>query len=1702
MSPSNYIKYLLSLLLAIIVSVKSQSVPCYSQVLSGNFYGENQKDAWKDLDLSTDIQFKKMSSLSISFWMNIASSFQIQFSVKLSQQSYQLLSINPTTSQTNPQLLIDSSSFLQTPLKYTKAQNLWMYVFITLDVSNTIPQVPQVNLFIADSVDTSDAVHFMPIQQSQLQNLPINNFQYETFLITSGTDIQYTGTIYLHRYYGIQNITSDYQNILKMMMRDNTILISNYLFNQDLLVQYLDDNNDYYQNNIDISKQNQNSVPILFYKSLSFSAQNYITLNGFRLTQVQREFTISFSIQTVITDINPQPYTIMSFQDEKGFIIFQIILNRLNDYQEQIIFNFQYQNQNLNNTLQKCNVQRITQWNYFVITGYTYARFQSNYQPKNYYFDIYLNYQYCETVVYKNPQTFLSSDQFFIVFGNQNSQYTNYFMLKSLKVYYGAFSAYNSTCNQNCVVQQSKELTNAEKQQWNNQNPTNTLPISEQVSQQALSWLNGQTLSQYQTQSCLKCDDQRYQNGEYCLSGASQCPDGIDSSANQCLPAVLCSDPLHDSSDCIKNCIPGYQIDNTAKCSIQCGYSCAQCSGINSAQCLSSNKTNLDQACPSTRTFNSLTQQCDCKQYFYDDGISYQCIKATTVTPTSTIAKVYYVFDISYQDQQLVTIASINTKPIYQYQLSDVSLKYDQNVSNTITADVDYGIQLFQLQQFQIINLNNAQAQNMRFWLYPQSNLGRYVKLVSYTDSSNNPIIMIILNQINNFEYSLTICLSQKCQTLSPLQSKIRANMWNQIAISIANWTPSNNSIFQITIFINSFSKNFYFETYPTSIQVLQVQFGDYNNKFSPPQTQFFAVRYISFFDQPFYLNNSNNCLVTSGGNLCIVCQKGFYAKSNLSFNCIKDTPLTGQFVYDSIQMIHSCGVNQNICTNECQALPSKCINCTQGRDPKNNCNCPDGQYSDPMFKCQPCNPKCATCDNTNKCLTCKNNRINPPLCTCPSQFLEPIPSDTTSIQKGLCVPCSKSCASCDSSSCVCPDQTKTFRIQKSKYSCDCMDGYYDDTNSNAPCKKCFPNCATCMGGLENQCSSCKFDNSQVKLVKPIAGGIGFCQCQDSGQYLDYNGFCKNYTSVQFSLISDAYYFRPKIKIELTDGQQLENALTSQWITLLDIKIITNDNSLHNRRNLQTSSSQIGENNLNLTMSNDSTQPNVGYINIDVQQSCFSKLIRIVVNKNTAIRTINGVPLNPSFQNQVFEFNIQPFIMKFGSDDLNYFQYQQQILNSLQSNSFFSFIRYISIPLLFMNCLQPISTLLLINTVIPLKAHLLISQFASFVFPYTPVWINYNFNNMKSNQYKSPSYNIYGSEVSVSDQQAFYPYQQMGISANFLVNITETLVLLAINGIVIGIMKYLDDSNYKLFQGKNFYHYPISFFYNLLEVRLIYILLSVFLQFTNMQFSNGLNGVSAIFSCIFFLAMMFFYYKTYQILNSESEKGFQYKRLFHLVEYLDFKQHSIRLNYKLLHFIKKFLYMLVVVVMYNSPKIGIIFLIIISILGLFLDILTRPFSFNCINYFKIFSSIAWLVLLSALLYSFTQYQNMLNNNYIIESSTLNNYLKSGEAIFILVWLYFGFHCIIYILKLSDNINRVYKYFKDKNDDIQVLIVNKDEDNTYRLQNIFQNSQQDDSEVIGNVKAIVALQPKQIQVKDFVINPKFNQKRRKSSNQFL
>ena len=97
------------------------------------------------------------------------------------------------------------------------------------------------------------------------------------------------------------------------------------------------------------------------------------------------------------------------------------------------------------------------------------------------------------------------------------------------------------------------------------------------------------------------------------------------------------------------------------------------------------------------------------------------------------------------------------------------------------------------------------------------------------------------------------------------------------------------------------------------------------------------------------------------------------------------------------------------------------------------------------------CSPKCLTCTDLNTCVTCSTSRIGPPVCSCPSGYLE--------LSTSACTPCDFSCASCDTatSTCKCPPVATTFRKQSADYlTCPCLPGYFDPQASTKICQKCF----------------------------------------------------------------------------------------------------------------------------------------------------------------------------------------------------------------------------------------------------------------------------------------------------------------------------------------------------------------------------------------------------------------------------------------------------------------------------------------------------------------------------------------------------------------------------------------------------------------------------------------------------------------------
>ncbi|CAD8060255.1 unnamed protein product [Paramecium primaurelia] len=131
-----------------------------------------------------------------------------------------------------------------------------------------------------------------------------------------------------------------------------------------------------------------------------------------------------------------------------------------------------------------------------------------------------------------------------------------------------------------------------------------------------------------------------------------------------------------------------------------------------------------------------------------------------------------------------------------------------------------------------------------------------------------------------------------------------------------------------------------------------------------------------------FYYNNgicsrcSKNCLACfgSGQSECLSCQTDYILNNNNECQSC----MSNQFIYNNT--CQDCQYNCETCNNTQQ-----CLTCTENRINVPFCICQIGYYESNTKSCQSCSFQCSTCQTQrDNCLTCSGNRQNPPLCTCP----------------------------------------------------------------------------------------------------------------------------------------------------------------------------------------------------------------------------------------------------------------------------------------------------------------------------------------------------------------------------------------------------------------------------------------------------------------------------------------------------------------------------------------------------------------------------------------------------------------------------------------------------------------------------------------------------------------------------------------------
>ncbi|ELP90997.1 fibroblast growth factor receptor 1 precursor, putative [Entamoeba invadens IP1] len=223
----------------------------------------------------------------------------------------------------------------------------------------------------------------------------------------------------------------------------------------------------------------------------------------------------------------------------------------------------------------------------------------------------------------------------------------------------------------------------------------------------------------------------------------------------------------------------------------------------------------------------------------------------------------------------------------------------------------------------------------------------------------------------------------------------------------------------------------------------------------------------------------------------CLKCVNGFYLDN--SKNCVKCSNNCVECYNDTYCL--SCNKTSNLfltTNNSCQSLEILNNTCKLLMPTKTSCAiCYDG-YLRENGDCVPCDVSCATCLETKKCLTCKEN-----------YFL---------IQ---------------SESFLCQSYDNLTRcLHKTPHGCTlCDDGYYVDTQIPR-CFKCDSNCDNCV--TSQSCVTCSIDYILINNVCVSISNITHCikatnnictQCENDFKVSDNGITCVDNNSLNYGVV-------------------------------------------------------------------------------------------------------------------------------------------------------------------------------------------------------------------------------------------------------------------------------------------------------------------------------------------------------------------------------------------------------------------------------------------------------------------------------------------------------------------------------------------------------------------------------------------------------
>ncbi|KAL4506331.1 hypothetical protein ABPG73_017065 [Tetrahymena malaccensis] len=231
-------------------------------------------------------------------------------------------------------------------------------------------------------------------------------------------------------------------------------------------------------------------------------------------------------------------------------------------------------------------------------------------------------------------------------------------------------------------------------------------------------------------------------------------------------------------------------------------------------------------------------------------------------------------------------------------------------------------------------------------------------------------------------------------------------------------------------------------------------------------------------------------CTAPNDYSKCTSCTTGYYLQQNSCLSC--DFPCqscegTSTNCLSCVQW-HQLDPTNNTCKLIC---PNECTSCFDTSS-QTICNgCIDGYYLREGV-CKSCQFPCKTCLNLTDCLSCsenynlnEQNQTCDPIChntckTCsfPSKSNACLEcNDGYFLSKKRCIPCSSSCATCDTTG---------------KNCLTCAEGYIYSHVYNSCQFICNPSCKTCLPESPNSCLTCKsgyyqMENMCIKCEPPCS---------------------------------------------------------------------------------------------------------------------------------------------------------------------------------------------------------------------------------------------------------------------------------------------------------------------------------------------------------------------------------------------------------------------------------------------------------------------------------------------------------------------------------------------------------------------------------------------------------------------------------------